>query len=175
MTALILLYTLALIDGLFVGYRDAIGRNPLLHKTAYYRAAMWHGLRIVLIPLTAITLVAGASYTYDPVSFGAVFDAFTMTLLWVLGAYATCVLFAFGAYRISDYDVKSFVTISAFGSLTLARPFVIIGAATLAGLVADAPIVWPTALTIATTMGLLQPFVARLGHNEFDWQKLSNQ
>jgi len=172
MTALILLYTLALIDGLFVGYRDALGRNPLLNKTAYYRAAMWHGLRIVLFPLTAITLVAGASYNYDPDSFMASYYAFTTTLLWVLGAYATCVLLAFAAYRISDYDVQSFVTISAFGTLTLARPFVIIGAATLAALVTNEPLVWPTALTIATTMGLLQPVVARLGHNAFDWQKL---
>lgn len=172
MTALILLYILALIDGVFVGYRDAIGRNPLLEKTAYYRAAMWHGLRIVLVPLTTITWVAGASYFYDPVAITAAMGAFTTTLLWGLGTYATCVLLAFGAYRIPDYDVKSFVTISAFGTLTLARPFVIICTATLAGMVADEPLVWPTALTIATTMGLLQPVVARLGHNAFDWQTL---
>lgn len=171
MSDLALLYVMALIDGMFVGYRDALGRNPSLDKRRYYLRAMFSGIGLVHLALAVIALtVAATLWLVDDVGQAiTALEQVASSMRVFYAAYAGCVALVFGVYALPSYDLRSYITVSAFGTLTLVRPLVIIAVALLAGLWADHAVAWPTCVAVALSMALLQPALAWLGWNEFDW------
>lgn len=177
MTDLAILYVLAVVDGLFVGYRDATGRNPLLDKFAYYRRAVLTGIGLVHVALIAIGLVVAATLwlASDPAATTASLEDVAATMRSVYLAYAGSVALGFFAYFLPSYDLRSFITISVFGTLTLLRPAVIAGGAVVAAVRAGDSATWATCLTVAITMAALQPVLAKLGWNRFDWADYASE
>ncbi|MFP4601097.1 MAG: hypothetical protein ACLFVJ_22810 [Persicimonas sp.] len=177
MTDLALLYVMAVIDGMFVGYRDALGRNPRLDKRRYYLRAMFSGIGLVHVALAAIALTVAATFwLVDDVGQAVVaLEQVASSMRVFYAVYAGCVALVFGVYALPSYDLRSYITVSAFGTLTLVRPLVIIAVALVAGLGADHPVAWPTCVAVALSMALLQPTLALLGWNRFDWSTFLDQ
>lgn len=171
MTDLLILYVLAVIDGMFVGYRDATGRNPYLAKEKYYLRAMLWAIGLVHI---ALLFIGGAVamtlwLASDPGATTSSLEAVAATMRTVYLAYAVCVALGFCAYALPSYDLRSYITISTFGMLTLLRPAVIVLGAAFAAVQAGDPATWATCLIVAVTMATLQPLLNKLGWNRFDW------
>lgn len=171
MTSVVILYLLAVIDGMFVGYRDAIGRNPRLDKHRYFLRAILTGIGLVHLALFAIaaTVILTLAWVGDFAAATASFQEVAATMRVVYLGYAGCVALAFCGYALPSYDLRSYVTITALASLTLIRPPVIVVGAFVAALNADNPATWATCFVIAVTMASLQPGLNRLGWNRFDW------
>lgn len=170
MTDLAVLYLLAVVDGLFVGYRDANGRNPRLDKRRYYRRAMLRGIALVHLAVVIIMATVGTTLwwaTDYAVAVEAFEDAAAVLRAIYLG-YTICVAVALGIYLLPSYEVRAYITITALGLLTLLRPVVIAGGAVVAAVSVSDPVVWPTCLAVAVTMSGLQPLLYLLGWNRVE-------
>lgn len=175
MTDLLILYVLAVVDGMFVGYRDATGRNPFLAKEKYYLRAMLSAIGLVHIALLFIggTVALTLWLAADPVATTTSLEAVAATMRTFYLAYAGCVAVGFCAYALPSYDLRSYITISTFGMLTLLRPAVIIMGALFAAIRVGDPTPWATCVVVAVTMTALQPLLTKLGWNRFDWSAYS--
>lgn len=171
MIDLAILYVLAVIDGMFVGYRDAAGRNPKLDKRRYYLRAMLIGVGLVHLAMLVIAAVVMLSFWWaaDTAAVFAAQEDFAATLRVVYLAYTGFVALTFCAYALPSYDLRSYVSVGLFGILTLVRPMVIIVGAIIAAVLVNELATWATCLAIVVTMGGLQPALDRLGWNQFDW------
>ena len=171
MTDVLVLYLLAVIDGMFVGYRDAVGRNPRLDKRRYYARAMLQGIGLAHLAMVGIAAAVAATLwlTTDVASTVASLEDVAAILKTIFLFYTAVVALGLSAYGLPSYDLRSYITITVLASLTLLRPLVIIGGAAAAALMVDDPAVWATCATIAMTMAFLQPLLAWLGWNQFDW------
>jgi hypothetical protein len=171
MSSLGMLYMLAIIDGMFVGYRDAMGRNPLLDKRRYYLRAMLAGIGLVHLALLVIAAsVAATLWLSDaPTAATTALEQVADTMRIVYSGYAGCVALVFCVYALPNYDLRSYITVSAFGLLTLVRPFVIVAGATYAGAQVEVPGAWAVCAIVALAMAALQPTVRWLGWSDFNW------
>lgn len=170
MTQLALLYVLAVLDGMFVGYRDAAGRNPLLNKRSYYLRAALKGGGLAHLAVLVILAAVGATLSSAPEAAAAIagLEDFAALLVVVYLGYTAMVMTTFALYALPSYDLQSYITISIFGLLTLLRPVVVVGGALGGAWHIGRPEVWPVAIAIVVTMGGLQPVIYWLGWNHFD-------
>lgn len=169
-----LLYFLAVIDGMFVGYRDAIGRNPRLDKRAFFLRAMLTGIGLAHLAMLLIAITVGITLLAapDPALTVASLHEVTAVMRPVYLGFAGCVAVSLSFYAIPSYDLQSYLTVTTLASLTLVRPLVILGGAAVAAVHVGAPLVWATCAVVGITMAGLQPLIHRLGWNHYDWSNL---
>ncbi len=165
------LYLLAVIDGMFVGYRDAVGRNPKLDKRRYYVRAMLQGIGLAHLAIFGIAVAVAMTLWFAPDAASAVasLEEVAAILVVIFLVFTGATALGLSAYGLPSYDLRSYVTITVLASLTLLRPLVIIGGALGAAYWVGDPITWAVCGTIAITMAFLEPIVAWLGWNHFDW------
>ena len=173
MTELAILYVLAVLDGFFVGYRDAAGRNPLLDKRRYYVRAALLGVGLVHLAVLVIVATVGVTLWFAPEAVAGVdsLERLAAILRVVYLGYTVVVLVTFAVYALPSYDLQSYISVAIFGLLTLLRPVVIIGGVIAAAIQVGDPVVWPVSAAIIVTMGGLQPIVYWLGWNDVDPSK----
>jgi hypothetical protein len=125
-------------------------------------------VHVALVPVAAS--VAGTLWlANDPTAATTALEQVADTMRTVYSAYAGCVALVFCVYALPSYDLRSYITVSAFGLLTLIRPFVIIAGATFAGAQVESPGAWATCAAVALTMAALQPTMRWLGWSDFNW------
>jgi len=141
MTLLLLLLSLALVDGVFSGVRAGLGRSGLLAQSHLNLRNAWLGLalELVLLPLLltygGVCLHLQASVDVDAVRAGG-------AMLWVLGSYATLVLAVMTLWTIPRSDVRELCSVLVLGPCTFARPYVIVGAVVVGVTTTSEPLVW---------------------------------
>jgi hypothetical protein len=120
---MIYLYLLATVLTLFVGFRDAAGRNARIIKTHYYRRCIFRAFMLgqaALLPLVGLTFLLST----DPTVIEDISDRCAPIFL----AYTSLVCITFVPYGIPNWEVKSLITVVVFGPLTLLQPLVVTGA-----------------------------------------------
>ncbi len=158
------LVTLALLDAAFAGFRDAAGRNPLLHKTHYYMLAMLKGALVgsLAVALIAATVGLGLWLTDDLDALWIDYLAAGRRMIAVYGAYGTIAILALFVYAIPRPEISSLVTVLILGPFTLLRPLVILAGALWAAMAAPRAEIILFATAAAVLMGALEPALARL-------------
>jgi len=169
-----LLWTLAVVDGGFAGFRAAAGRDGRIFKEAYYRAAIRRGLRYGL----AVTALAGAAITVvalaspSPQARLAELMPGAQVMLAVLGGYATLVLLALGVWATAEADLRTLASVVILGPFTMIRPWVIAGAAAWAAHVAPSDISAAVALGAGAMQLTLEPLLNRQNVNPLPWERV---
>ena len=168
---LLSLYLLAVVDGSFVGYRDVVGRVPLLQKTREHATSYFWGFGLVhvMLALIALAVVIAISTTGTPELLIDELSLVTRRMLIVYGAYALSVVATFGLFALPIPELRGFVTLGIFGMLTLIRPMVILGGAAWSAWHVTRPEALGVVAVIALTMAPLQWIMTRSGVNAFDW------
>jgi hypothetical protein len=125
---LIVLYLLALTDGLLCGLRTAMGRCPLIRKREYYRKAAVRGVaaaQIVSIAALVALLVAVAVSSHREM-LRSDLEAAAGRMLWVFVPYAALVIFNLCLRAVPSTDIRSATSVFMLGPLTYVRPYVMI-------------------------------------------------
>ncbi len=121
-----LLWLLATIDAVFVGYREAAGRNALINKKTYYlksmlRGALFGQTAIVLVGiliLLLITLSSDSQILIDDLKNAG------GRMLVIYIPFAVVILTAFVVRLIPSVDIKSITSTVVFGPFTFLRPII---------------------------------------------------
>lgn len=125
---LLLLYVLALLDGLLCGARVSMGRSGLIRKRAYYIRAQVRGLigaQIVsTVALAAVILVWLT--TKNRAELQTDLEAAAGRMMWVFLPYATLVLGNILLRLAPSTDIRSATSVMMLGPLTAIRPLVMI-------------------------------------------------
>jgi len=140
---------LAVLDGVFAGFRAAAGRNARIHRARYHRRASLRGLFASLVVLTlvaawtlaALALSSRRGELYSQLRGGGV------RMLAVYGPYAVLVLIALAGYVLLPFNAANFMMVLILGPFTLARPWI-----TIAGGVSAA---WSSRNTVVQTAAIL--------------------
>ena len=114
-------YVCASLLTIFVGFRDAIGRNARIRKKKYYTTAV---LRAFLFGQLILGTMYGSAYLFNVDS--SVIDMLSERCRTPFTIYISLVLSTFIPYQIPNWEIKSLVTVLVFGPLTTAQPIVII-------------------------------------------------
>ena len=171
---LLVLYVLALLDGLLCGARVSMGRSAVIAKRGYYLRAQLRGLLgaqiISTIALAALLLVAAIS-PHRP-ALHADLEAAARRMMWVFLPYAALVLGNILLRLLPSTDIRSATSVMMLGPLTALRPLVMI-VGMLYGMAAS--LLWETRLLglFVLTLMLSLEFVlnrmaARLQSRELD-------
>lgn len=125
---LLILYLLALLDGVLCGLRTAMGRHPLIRKTWYYLRATLRGLiwaqvasTLALCALLFVALISphrGELRTDLEISAGR--------MLHIFLPYAALVLGSLALRGVPSVDIRSATSVFLLGPLTALRPVVMI-------------------------------------------------
>ena len=159
----VLLWTLAVVDGGFAGFRSAAGRSGHIFKDAYYRAAIRRGLKYGM----GTTLVIGAAAAVivfvapSPSSRLLELAIAARALLWILGTYATLVLLAVGVWSVAEVDLRTFASVIILGPLTLIRPWAILAAGAWAAHLAPSAVVSLLAVAAVVLQLCVEPLLDR--------------
>jgi len=125
---LLLLYLLALLDGVLCGLRTAMGRNARIGKGWYYTRATIRGLvgaqLVSTMALVALLLVAVVSPYSGKLRMDLEESAGRM--LGIFLPYAALVLGSLALRGIPSTDIRSASSVFLLGPLTAARPLVMI-------------------------------------------------
>lgn len=123
---LLILYLLALLDGLLCGLRASMGRCPLLRKRGYYARALFQGIvgsQIVsVLALTALLIAAALSAHQDVLRADLELAAGRMLRIFI--PYAALVLFNLALRLLPSTDIRSATSVLMLGPLTVIRPLV---------------------------------------------------
>ena len=117
---MIYLYILATTLTLFVGFRDAAGRNARITKKQYYLDCIVRAFllgQICLLPLVALAFLSSADFT--------IIDGMSERCLPLFTAYTVLVFMTFVPYAVPNWEIKSLVTVVVFGPLTVLQPLVV--------------------------------------------------
>ena len=160
-----MLIALALLDAAFAGFRDAAGRNPLLHKGRYTMLAMIKGalVGVVAIAIIAATVGAMLALAEDFDALWADCLAAGARMVKVYSVYGTIAIGAPFVYAIPRPEISSLVTVLILGPFTLLRPFVIIAGALWAIAAAPRAEVVVFALVAGTLMAALEKIIGLIG------------
>ena len=135
---LLVLYLLALLDGLLCGLRASMGRCPLIRKRRYYARAAVRGIAgaqiVSMLALAALLLTITVSSNRGALR--ADLESAAGRMLWVFLPYAALVLFNLALRVVPSTDIRSATSVLMLGPLTAIRPLVMI-AGVLAGLSAS--------------------------------------
>jgi hypothetical protein len=125
---LLLLYILALLDGLLCGARVAMGRSAVIRKRVYYVRAQIRGLvgaQIVsAMALGALFLVSGQSA--HRAALRGDLEAAAGRMLWIFLPYAALVLGNILLRLLPSTDIRSATSVMMLGPLTAIRPLIMI-------------------------------------------------
>lgn len=128
---LLLLYVLALLDGLLCGARVAMGRSAPIRKHAYYMRAQIKGLAgaqiVSTIALAALILVHLESAHRGELR--SDLEQAAGRMLWVFVPYAVLVLGNIALRLVPSVDIRSATSVMMLGPLTAIRPLVSIAGA----------------------------------------------
>jgi hypothetical protein len=133
------LAALALCDATLCGYRDAAGRNPRIHKEAYFVRAATRGLRggISVVVVIGALMVGALLTTQYPAALWFDASLAASRMVTVYGIYACIVFAAISVWLVARADVRTLATVMILGPFTLIRPWVIAGGAVWAAWLAD--------------------------------------
>lgn len=128
---LLLLYFLALLDGLLCGLRTSMGRCSLIRKRSYYARALFRGIAgaqvVSMLALAALLLTSTFSGRRDALR--ADLESTAGHMLLVFLPYAALVLFNLALRLIPSTDIRSATSVLVLGPLTAIRPLVMIAGA----------------------------------------------
>ena len=145
---LLLLYVLALLDGLLCGVRVSMGRSAQISKNRYYLRAQIRGLfGAQIMSMIAIgTLLLVAFWSPNRLVLRADLQAAAGRMLWIFLPYAALVLGNILLRTVPSTDIRSATSVMMLGPLTAIRPLVMI-AGVLYG-------IWPSTLWETRLLGL---------------------
>ncbi len=125
---LLVLYLLALLDGLLCGLRTSMGRCALIRKRTYYTRSALRGIVgaqvASMLALAALLLTSAFSGHHDVLR--ADLESAAGRMLWIFLPYAALVLFNLALRLIPSVDIRSATSVFMLGPLTAIRPFVLI-------------------------------------------------
>lgn len=151
---LVLLYVLALLDGLLCGARVSMGRSAVIRKRGYYVRAQLRGLvgaQIVsTVALAALAFVALQSA--HRAALRTDLEGAAGRMLWVFLPYAALVLGNILLRLVPSTDIRSATSVMMLGPLTAIRPLIMI-AGVLYGI--SASVLWETRLLGLFILGLM--------------------
>jgi hypothetical protein len=159
MTIAIALAVLAVFDALLAGFRGAAGRDGLIDKRRYFRAAIVRAGLLALclvgfnIGVVAVLVASGGSW--------AAFVHAGVVCVWIFGSFATLTVIAIALWFVRDPDTQLLATVIVLGPFTLVRPFVIAGGLAIAAASSSEPRVWIAACVAAITMLSFERFAGR--------------
>ncbi|MFT3841154.1 MAG: hypothetical protein QM723_29450 [Myxococcaceae bacterium] len=158
-----LLWTLAVVDGGFAGFRSAAGRDGHIFKEAYFRSAIRRGLRYGFLVTVLAGLLIGVAAFASPSPQARVdeLQPGAQVMLWVLGGYATLVLLALGIWSTAEADLRTLASVIILGPFTLIRPLVIVGAAGWAAYVAPNVVAAGLAVAVCVLQLSVEPLLNR--------------
>jgi hypothetical protein len=125
---LLLLYLLALLDGLLCGLRSSMGRCPQIRKSGYYARALVRGIvgaQIISVLALGALLVTIALSSHRE-ALRADFEAVARRMLWLFLPYAALVLITLALRLVPSTDIRSATSVLVLGPLTAIRPLVMI-------------------------------------------------
>jgi hypothetical protein len=121
---LLILYLLALLDGVLCGLRAAMGRNALIGKTWYYVRATIRGLIgaqiVATLALGALIIVALISPNLAELRLDL--ESAAERMLRIFLPYAALVLGSLAMRGIPSTDIRSATSVFLLGPLTAIRP-----------------------------------------------------
>jgi hypothetical protein len=125
---LIVLYLLALTDGLLCGLRTAMGRCPLIRKSEYYRKAAVRGVAAAQVVSIAalIALLAAIAVSSHRDILRDDLELAAGRMLWVFLPYAGLSLVSLALRIVPSVDIRSATSVFLLGPLTYIRPYVMI-------------------------------------------------
>lgn len=118
---MLLLYLCATLLTLFIGFRDAIGRNGKIQKKHYYQKAV---VRSFLVGQLILGILYLSAYLYE-IEISKI-EQISQRCFLPFSTYIALVLCTFIPYLIPNWEIKSMVTVLIFGPLTKLQPVVII-------------------------------------------------
>jgi hypothetical protein len=125
---LLILYVLALVDGLLCGLRTSMGRCALIRKRSYYVRAALRGIAgaqvASILALAALLLTVVFSMRRDVLR--ADLECAAGRMLWIFLPYAALVLFNLALRLVPSIDIRSATSVFMLGPLTAIRPLVMI-------------------------------------------------
>jgi hypothetical protein len=126
---LLVLYLLALLDGLLCGLRTSMGRCPVIRKRSYYTRALLRGMvgAQVISILALAALLLTSAFSPHRAALGADLESTAGRMLWVFVPYAALVLLNLALRLIPSTDIRSATSVLMLGPLTAMRPLVMIG------------------------------------------------
>ena len=151
---LLVLYLLAILDGLLCGCRTAMGRCPLIRTYSYYVRALMRGFVAAqiasLLGLLALFLVFNFSAHRNELRGDLELSAGHM--LWIFLPYAAVVLFSLALRLVPSTDLRSATSVFALGPLTAIRP-IVMAIGVLSGIYSSH--FWETRVLGLTVLGLM--------------------
>jgi hypothetical protein len=160
-----LLVTLAAVDGGFAGFRAGTGRNARIHKRDYGRLAAGRGVAVSMAGLvsTAVVTLAGSAGQED--RYADLIEA-GVRMLTILLPYALVVVISLVGYWLLPIRASTSLILVGLGPFTLARP-AMVAAATAAAVIGSRDwLIWVAALTAATGVLAVEPWVHRRWYRE---------
>lgn len=151
---LLLLYGLALLDGLLCGARVSMGRSAVIRKRSYYIRAQFRGLigaQIVSTIALAVLMLAWTA-TSHRTELRADLEAAAGRMLWVFVPYAILVVGNILVRLVPSTDIRSATSVMMLGPLTAIRPLVMV-AGVMYGIAPSA--LWGTRLLGIFVLGLM--------------------
>ena len=116
------LYLCATLLTIFVGFRDAAGRNAKIKKTSYYVRSMVRSFCVGQIMLGFLFACAYSMEQFDI----SIIEVIAQRCFLPFSFYIAIVLMTFIPYMIPNWEIKSLVTVLVFGPLTSIQPIVIL-------------------------------------------------
>lgn len=147
---------LAVLDGVFAGFRAAAGRDLRIRKRRRFIRAMLIGGAAGAAAMAVEGAFVATYHALTPALDAPFARAGAILLAWY-GPYAALVLLSLLAYITLAYEVRSLATVIVLGPMTMARPWLVAAGAIHASLAAPraAPVVLSGALLVLATGVLL--------------------
>jgi len=125
---LLVLYLLALLDGLLCGVRVSMGRCALIHKRSYYARALVRGLLSAqaVSTIALLVLLFAAMVSSHRAELRADLEGATSRMLWIFVPYAIAVVGSLALRMIPSTDLRSATSVFALGPFTAIRPAIMI-------------------------------------------------
>jgi hypothetical protein len=125
---LLILYLLALLDGLLCGLRASMGRCPLIRKRGYYARSLLRGIvgGQIISTLALVALLATAAFTMHRDALRADLELGAGRMLRIFVPYAALVLFNLALRLFPSTDIRSATSVLMLGPLTATRPLVMV-------------------------------------------------
>jgi hypothetical protein len=148
------LTVLALLDGMFAGFRASAGRTGLIdHRRADHLACL-RGGTLVCVLLAPAAATASTEVALHPARL-AVFARAGEAMLAVYGPYGLVILAALGCYAALGWRHRYVASAVILGPLTWLRPAVAVAGAILGGAASADPLVWLCAgLAVAAVLAV---------------------
>jgi hypothetical protein len=123
---LLILYLLALLDGLLCGLRTSMGRSALIGKRGYYTRAAIGGIvgAQIVSTLALAALIVAALESPERAVLRLDLEGAAGRMQWIFLPYAGVVLFNLGLRLLPSIDVRSATSVFMLGPLTAIRPLV---------------------------------------------------